>query len=168
MLVTKLEKAKLMSEASSLTANQMQDLFLKISTLESENQDMQEKVQVTREGNADQIEALEKEIAIRDQHVGSLENQVIQLREIVDEKERLHMHFGEKQKLLEEQRAEIQASLAMAENTLIEARKQYDLMLEGKLVLMKHLKEISQWNDQVPFFPFSPHFIYGKFVSVGN
>ncbi|XP_058086234.1 synaptonemal complex protein ZEP1-like isoform X4 [Magnolia sinica] len=150
MLVTKLEeKVKLMSEASSLTTNQMQDLLLKISTLESENQDMQEKVQVTLEGKAEQIEALEKEIATRDEHVGSLENQVIQLHEILDEKERLHMQFEEKQKLLEEQRAEIQASLAMAENTLIEARKQYDLMLEGKqLELTKHLKEISQRNDQ--------------------
>ncbi|XP_058086217.1 synaptonemal complex protein ZEP1-like isoform X2 [Magnolia sinica] len=148
MLVTKLEeKVKLMSEASSLTTNQMQDLLLKISTLESENQDMQEKVQVTLEGKAEQIEALEKEIATRDEHVGSLENQVIQLHEILDEKERLHMQFEEKQKLLEEQRAE--ASLAMAENTLIEARKQYDLMLEGKqLELTKHLKEISQRNDQ--------------------
>lgn len=40
--------------------------------------------------------------------------------------------------------------LTNAESKLTEARKQYDKMLENKqLELSKHLKEISQRNDQV-------------------
>ncbi|KAJ0975027.1 hypothetical protein J5N97_016992 [Dioscorea zingiberensis] len=43
----------------------------------------------------------------------------------------------------------IQASLAASESKLAEASKQYDSMLEGKqLELSKHLKELSQRNDQ--------------------
>lgn len=48
---------------------------------------------------------------------------------------------------------QIQALLAATECKLAEARKQYDLMLEGKqLELSKHLKELSQRNDQVLVF----------------
>lgn len=40
-----------------------------------------------------------------------------------------------------------------AECKLAEAKKQYDMMLEGKqLELSKHLKELSQRNDQVLIF----------------
>lgn len=43
-----------------------------------------------------------------------------------------------------------QAQLTAAESRLSEAKKQYDLMLESKqLELSRHLKEISQRNDQV-------------------
>ena len=42
--------------------------------------------------------------------------------------------------------------LTAAESKLVEARKQYDMMLESKqLELSRHLKEISQRNDQVSF-----------------
>lgn len=42
------------------------------------------------------------------------------------------------------------ASLADTESKLQEAKKEYDHMLESKhLELSKHLKEISQRNDQV-------------------
>ena len=45
---------------------------------------------------------------------------------------------------------QIQESLVLAESRLSEARKQYDLMFESKQAeLSKHLKEISQRNDQV-------------------
>ncbi|RRT75522.1 hypothetical protein B296_00000541 [Ensete ventricosum] len=47
---------------------------------------------------------------------------------------------------------QVQALLAAAEAKLKEAKIQYDLMLEGKqLELSKHLKELSQKNDQVCF-----------------
>lgn len=43
-----------------------------------------------------------------------------------------------------------QAQLTAAESRLSEAKKQYDLMLESKqLELSRHLKDISQRNDQV-------------------
>jgi len=45
------------------------------------------------------------------------------------------------------------AMLADTEGKLAEARKQYDLMVESKqLELSRHLKELSQKNDQVPSF----------------
>jgi hypothetical protein len=45
---------------------------------------------------------------------------------------------------------QVEASLAATECQLIEAKKQYDLMLEGKQVeLSKHLIELSLKNDQV-------------------
>lgn len=43
-----------------------------------------------------------------------------------------------------------QVLLTAAENRLVEARKQYDVMLESKqLELSRHLKDLSQRNDQV-------------------
>lgn len=43
-----------------------------------------------------------------------------------------------------------QALLDAAESKITETKKQYDLMLETKqLELSRHLKEISQRNDQV-------------------
>lgn len=48
---------------------------------------------------------------------------------------------------------QIQALLAAHESKLAEAKKQYDLMLESKQSeLSRHLKEISQRNDQVISF----------------
>lgn len=44
--------------------------------------------------------------------------------------------------------------LTAAESRLTEAKKQYDLMLESKqLELSRHLKDLSQRNDQVLFCP---------------
>lgn len=52
-----------------------------------------------------------------------------------------------------------QALLAAAESKLVEDKKQYDLMLESKqLELSRHLKDISQRNDQVLFLVI---FLYG-------
>ena len=43
-----------------------------------------------------------------------------------------------------------QVLLTAAENRLVEARKQYDIMLESKqLELSRHLKDLSLRNDQV-------------------
>jgi len=50
---------------------------------------------------------------------------------------------------LEDQKLQVEASLAATECQLNEAKKQYDLMLEGKQIeLSKHLKELSLKNDQ--------------------
>ncbi|KAI3861421.1 hypothetical protein MKW98_000373 [Papaver atlanticum] len=57
---------------------------------------------------------------------------------------------AEKWKKFELHNSKIQESLAAVESAPVETKKQYDLMLESKqLELRKHLKEISQMNDQV-------------------
>ncbi|XP_038983275.1 synaptonemal complex protein ZEP1-like isoform X2 [Phoenix dactylifera] len=143
------EKVKDLSKACSLTETQMQDLLKKISELELEKQDLQDKVQSVIQERSKDTEALQNEIVKRDQHVDSLENQINHLRCVLDEKEQLHISSLEREKQLEEQKSEIQALQAATECKLAEARKQYDLMLEGKqLELSKHLKELSQRNDQ--------------------
>ncbi|KAL0326231.1 UNVERIFIED_CONTAM: Synaptonemal complex protein ZEP1 [Sesamum radiatum] len=59
------------------------------------------------------------------------------------------MELKTREKQLEDQKAEIMASMAETESKLEEAKKQHDHMLESKhLELSKHLKEISQKNDQ--------------------
>ncbi|KAI3996622.1 hypothetical protein MKX01_009454 [Papaver californicum] len=150
MLLTAMEKKiKQLSEESEASESKMRDLLQKISALESENQDIEGKLQAKLQSKTEEIEVLQKEIVEHEQHVASLETQVSELRGSLKEKEQLHQQYIEKEKLLEDQKAEIQASLAAARNTLAETKKQYDLMLESKqLELSKHLKEISQRNDQ--------------------
>lgn len=56
---------------------------------------------------------------------------------------------------------QIQASLLAAESNLAEAKKQHDQMLESKqLELSRHLKELSQKNDQVNLKIFYLVFLY--------
>ncbi|KAF6148740.1 hypothetical protein GIB67_019348 [Kingdonia uniflora] len=150
MLVSTLEeKSRHLSEVSSISKTKMQELLLKVSTLESENLDTQDKMQVKLQGKSEEVEALQKEIVRHGEHINLLEKQVSQLHESLEEKEQLHMQFTEREKQLEQQRIEVQTSLAAAETTLMETKKQYDLMLESKqLELTKHIKEISQRNDQ--------------------
>lgn len=80
---------------------------MKIRRLESDNQDMQEKMQLTLQGKEEAKEAFQKEIEVRNQHVESLQNQVNQLEGTLEEKEHLHLQFKERVKQLEEQRAEV-------------------------------------------------------------
>ncbi|XP_072989861.1 synaptonemal complex protein ZEP1-like isoform X2 [Typha latifolia] len=143
------EEIRKLCEASSLTEKQMQDMLQKISKLESEKQDLLDKVQLVLQEQAQETEALQSEITKRNQQVDALENHVSQLQGVLDEKEHLHKSIGEREKQLEEQNLQIQVSLTAAESRLTEAKKQYDLMLEGKqLELSRHLKELSQRNDQ--------------------
>ncbi|KAK1263435.1 Synaptonemal complex protein 1 [Acorus gramineus] len=132
ILVTKLEdKNNKLSESAILTHNEMKDQLLKISNLESESQAVQDKMKSELQNKSDEIEMLQNEITKRDQCVSMLENEVTDLRSVLNEKE------------------QIQASLAAAECKISEATKQFDLIMEGKqLELTKHLKEISQKNDQ--------------------
>ncbi|XP_026402294.1 synaptonemal complex protein 1-like isoform X2 [Papaver somniferum] len=150
MLLTNMEeRIKQLSEESELAENKMRELSQNISTLESESRYIQDKLQVKLQGKSEETEGLQKVIVEHEEHVASLENQVSELRVNLEEKEQLHQHYIEKEKLLEDKKKEIQASLAAAESTLAETKKQYDVMLESKqLELSKHLKEISQRNDQ--------------------
>uniref|UniRef100_A0A1D1XL76 Synaptonemal complex protein 1 n=1 Tax=Anthurium amnicola TaxID=1678845 RepID=A0A1D1XL76_9ARAE len=150
LLVTQLEeKNSHLSKAQSLADSQLKDFLMKASKLESENQDIKNKMQLMLLEKSEQINNLQNEIAKHKQHIVSLEDQSSEFRRVLDEKDQHNLQFCEREKLLEEQKSEIQASLALAESRLTEARKQYDLMLETKqLELSKHLKEISQRNDQ--------------------
>ncbi|KAA8538084.1 hypothetical protein F0562_027692 [Nyssa sinensis] len=150
LLITKLEeKISALSESSILSENKLQDLLLKISALESENKDSKEKLEAEIQKKAEEIDILQKEIGKNEQHVDLQEKQVTQLHSILEEKEQLILQYKDREGQLEDQKAEIQVSLANAEIKLAEAKKQYDLMLESKqLELSRHLKEISQKNDQ--------------------
>ncbi|MBA0691862.1 hypothetical protein Goari_009465 [Gossypium aridum] len=149
-LVSKLEeKIDTLSESSRSSENKMQDLLLKISALEMENKDNTEKMQAEIRGKKEEIDILEKEREKYEAQVNSLEKHVGQLQVMVEEKEQLILQYKEREKKLEVQISENQAILATAESKLVEARKQYDVMLESKQIeLSRHLKEISQRNDQ--------------------
>ncbi|KAK1287748.1 Synaptonemal complex protein 2 [Acorus calamus] len=150
ILVTKLEdKNNKLSESVILNHNEMKDQLLKISNLESESQAIQDKMKSELQNKSDEIEMLQHEITTRDQRVSMLENEVTDLRSVLNEKEQVTLQMRDKEKQLEEQNMEIQASLATAECKISEATKQFNLIMEGKqLELTKHLKEISQKNDQ--------------------
>uniref|UniRef100_A0A0D9ZLJ1 Uncharacterized protein n=1 Tax=Oryza glumipatula TaxID=40148 RepID=A0A0D9ZLJ1_9ORYZ len=136
-------------EDSRSAENHKQELLQKILKLESDNQEFLGRVQSVLNEKSNDTESLQGEIAKRDQQVETLENQVNQLCSIIDEKEQLHTCAVEREKNLEEQKLQVQASLAATESQLTEAKKQYDIMLEGKKIeLSKHLKELSLKNDQ--------------------
>ncbi|KAG0499595.1 hypothetical protein HPP92_004286 [Vanilla planifolia] len=149
-LVTELEdRVKHLSEASNHAENQVKELLVKNSMLDSENHNLQCKMQLVLQEKTEEKEALSNEIEKHKKHADSLANQISELRCILDEKEKLVISFTFREQQLEEQKSEIQASLTAAECKLTEAKKQYDMMFEGKqLELSKHLKELSQKNDQ--------------------
>ncbi|KAL3514142.1 hypothetical protein ACH5RR_026859 [Cinchona calisaya] len=150
MLIDKLqEEIGTLSEKSRSSDKEMQDVMLKISELETENKGYIEKLQADITKKQDDIDLWKKEMENRDQHIDSLEKQVIQLKDTQEEKDRLVIELKEKEKKLEDQKAKIEESLTNAEAKLSEAKKQYDQMSESKqLELSRHLKEISQKNDQ--------------------
>ncbi|XVF36717.1 hypothetical protein REPUB_Repub19eG0082100 [Reevesia pubescens] len=149
-LVSELEeKISTLSESSRSSENKMQDLLLKISALEIENKDNTEKMQAEIQGKTEEIDNLEKKCEKHEVQVDSLEKQVGQLQAMLEENEQLILQYKEREKKLEDQISENLAMLTAAESKLVEARKQYDVMLESKqLELSRHLKEISQRNDQ--------------------
>ncbi|WOL19922.1 synaptonemal complex protein ZEP1-like isoform X1 [Canna indica] len=143
------EKIKDLSESHAISKAQMTVLSDKVTSLEMENHDLQDKLQLVTLEGAKEAEALKNEISKRDQTVDFLENNLSEIRRDLNEKEQLLTCSMEREKQLEEQRSEVQASLVAAETKITEAKKQYDLMLEGKqLELSKHMKELSLKNDQ--------------------
>ncbi|KAK8930866.1 Synaptonemal complex protein 2 [Platanthera zijinensis] len=149
-MATELEgKVVHLSEVSIVAENKMQDLLHTISKLELENEDIRCRMQLELKEKFEETEALRDEIKKYDKHANSLGNQIEELRGSLDEKEKFITNFEDRAKQLEEQKSEVQTSLIAAECKLTEAKKQYDMMLEGKqLELSKHLKELSQKNDQ--------------------
>ncbi|XP_038717049.1 synaptonemal complex protein 1-like isoform X2 [Tripterygium wilfordii] len=149
-LVSKLEGTiAALSESSRSSEIKMQDLLLKISVLEMENEDNTEKLQAEMQKKIEEVDGQQKEIEKHKYYVDSLEKQVGQLDNILEEKEHLISQYKDREKKMEDQIAENHVSLAAVESKLAEAKKQYDLMLESKQSeLSRHLKDISQRNDQ--------------------
>ncbi|XP_044478379.1 synaptonemal complex protein 2-like isoform X2 [Mangifera indica] len=149
-LVSKMEKEiNTLSESSRSSENKMQDLLMKISSIESENNCYTDELQAEIQKKEVEIVNLQQESKKRDLHVDSLEKQVGQLQNMLEEKEQLLLQYRDGEKKLKDQITENLDLLTAADSKLAEAKKQYDLMLESKqLELSRHLKEISQRNDQ--------------------
>ncbi|KAF7829938.1 synaptonemal complex protein 2 [Senna tora] len=149
-LISKLEeKVEILSDSSRSSENQMQGLLLKLSELETESKENTERLQEEILKKSEEIDSLKKEVIKREQHEDFLEKQVTQIHNVLEEKEQLILQYKEQEKKLEDQITENHSSLTAAECKLLEAKKQYDLMVENKQSeLSRHLKEISQRNDQ--------------------
>ncbi|KAJ0714287.1 hypothetical protein HanPI659440_Chr13g0487811 [Helianthus annuus] len=149
-VITTLEdQIRSLSEASRLSEIQMQDFQLKHSESETENKENIRNLESEIHRTKEETDTLKKEILQHEQHVDSLEKQLNELHTLLQEKERAVLESNEREKLLEDQKAEAQKLFIEAEGNLKEAKKQYDDMLRSKqLELSKHLKEISQKNDQ--------------------
>ncbi|KAE8056901.1 hypothetical protein FH972_013633 [Carpinus fangiana] len=150
MLVSELEeKIDTLSESSRSSENKMQDLLLKFSELEMENKDNSEKLQSEIQKKVEEMDILQKESEQSKQHVDLLEKQVNQLHDLLEKKDQFILQCEEREKKLEDHVKENQVLLTAAESKLADAKKQYDQMLESKqLELSRHLKELSQRNDQ--------------------
>ncbi|KAI3687743.1 hypothetical protein L1987_81445 [Smallanthus sonchifolius] len=149
-LITTLEdKIRSLSEVSRLSEMQMQDLQLKHSESETENKENIRNLESEIHRMKEETDTLKNEILQHEQHVDSLEKQLNELHNLLQEKEQVVLEFNEREKLLEDQKAEAQKLFVEAEGNVAESKKQYDEMLRSKqLELSKHLKEISQKNDQ--------------------
>ncbi|KAF3327782.1 synaptonemal complex protein 2-like protein [Carex littledalei] len=126
-----------------------QQLLQKISDLELDTNENQDKIRSVLEEKAKEIESFTSEVKKRDQKLEELESEMGQLKVSLDEEKQLHLASVESKKQLEEKILKIQASLTTTEAELTEAKRQYDMMLEVKqLELSKHLKDLCQKNDQ--------------------
>ncbi|CAF2205869.1 unnamed protein product [Brassica napus] len=143
------EELEALSENLRASENKTQELLLKLSTSETESKENYEKLQADAERKAEEIEILQKESDSNQLRLDSLSKEVNQLQSIIEEKELLINQCKDNEKKLDEKTTEDKELLAAAETKLLEAKKQYDLMLENKqMELSRHLKELSQRNDQ--------------------
>ncbi|CAI0407496.1 unnamed protein product [Linum tenue] len=149
-LVSQLEeKIGVLTEISRSSENEMKELLLKMPKLEEEYRGNTEQLQGELQKKVEEYESLQKETQKHDQEIDSLAKKVGQIQNIVQEKEELLLQVKEREKNLEDQINENQASLTAAESRLAEVKTQYEMMLESKqLELSRHLNEISHRNDQ--------------------
>ncbi|KAL3638788.1 hypothetical protein CASFOL_016695 [Castilleja foliolosa] len=149
-LIVKLEdNLKISSENSRLSDKNMQDLLLKYSELENNSNGLMDGLKADILKKQDEIDLLQKDVEKSAEEIDSVEKRVSELEIALEEKEQLVMELKTREKQLDDQKAEITASLADTERKLEEAKKQYNHILENKhSELSKHLKEISQRNDQ--------------------
>ncbi|CAN7065482.1 unnamed protein product [Brassica oleracea var. botrytis] len=143
------EELEALSENLRASENKTQELLLKLSTSEAESKENYEKLQADAERKAEEIEILQKESDSNQLRLDLLSKEVNQLHSVIEEKELLINQYKENEKKLDQKTTEDKELLAAAETKLLEAKKQYDLMLENKqMELSRHLKELSQRNDQ--------------------
>ncbi|CAH2067797.1 unnamed protein product [Thlaspi arvense] len=149
-VITKLkEEIEALLENLRASENKTQELLLKLSSSEMESKENYEKLQADAQRKAEEMELLQNENESNKLRVDSLSKEVNQLQSVIEEKELLIHQCKETEKKLDQKTTEDKELLAAAETKLLEAKKQYDLMLENKqLELSRHLKELSQRNDQ--------------------
>ncbi|XP_051124039.1 synaptonemal complex protein 1-like isoform X2 [Andrographis paniculata] len=149
-LVVKLEdNLRTSTESSILSDTKRQEALQKFSELECESKRIVDELKADLMKKQGEVDLLQREIERSEENVGSLNKRIIELENSLEEKNKFIMELKTIEKQFEEQKAEIMASLADRESKLEEAKKQYDQMLESKhLELSRHLKDISQRNDQ--------------------
>ncbi|KAL0802176.1 hypothetical protein Bca101_057352 [Brassica carinata] len=143
------EEIEALLENLKASENKTQELLLKLSTSETESKENYEKLQADAQRKAEEMEILQKDNDSNQLRLDSLSKEVNQLQSVIEEKERLINQCKENEKKLDQKTTEDKELLAAAETKLLDAKKQYDLMLENKQSeLSRHLKELSQRNDQ--------------------
>ena len=84
-----------------------QDLLLKFLTLESESKVSTEKLQEEMQKKVEEQDILQREMDKHEQHVDWLEKQVSLLQTTIEEKEQLILRYKDREKELEDQKAEV-------------------------------------------------------------
>ncbi|KAJ0256599.1 hypothetical protein HA466_0095340 [Hirschfeldia incana] len=136
-------------EALQASENKTEELMLKLSSSEFESKENYEKLHADAQRKAEEMEILQRESQSNQLRVDSLSEEVNQLKSVIEEKELCIQQCKENEKKLDQKATEDKELLAAAETKLVEAKKQYTLMLENKqLELSKQVKELSQRNDQ--------------------
>ncbi|XP_010459976.1 PREDICTED: synaptonemal complex protein 1-like [Camelina sativa] len=143
------EEIETLLESVKTSEDKKQKLSLKLSSLEMENKEKYEKLQADAQRKVEELEALQKESESHQLQADLLAKEVNELHTVIEEKGRLIHQCNENEKKLNQQIIKDKELLVTAETKLVEAKKQYDMMLESKqLELSRHLKELSQRNDQ--------------------
>ncbi|KAH6832849.1 hypothetical protein C2S53_014360 [Perilla frutescens var. hirtella] len=150
-LILKLEDSiRSSSENSRLSEEKMQDLLLKFSELEVNSKGLIDGLKTEILKKQEETDLLQKEVEKREENVHLLDERVKELENALEEKDQVVEELKAREKQIDNQKAEVMASLTDTESKLQEAKREYDHMLESKhLELSKHLKEISQRNDQI-------------------
>uniref|UniRef100_A0A7N1A1F1 Synaptonemal complex protein 1 n=1 Tax=Kalanchoe fedtschenkoi TaxID=63787 RepID=A0A7N1A1F1_KALFE len=149
-LVAKLEEnISILSSNALLSEKKVQELMQSLSALELESKDGADKLQLEIQNKVQRIRSLQKKVDESEQQIVLMKQQVSQLHSLIEEKEQLILRHKVGEEEQDNQIQQLKASLSAAESRLAETTKQYDVMLESKqLELSRHLKEISQKNDQ--------------------
>ncbi|KAL1225789.1 Synaptonemal complex protein 1 [Cardamine amara subsp. amara] len=143
------EEIEILLENVRTSEDKKQEVSLKLSSLEMESKEKYEKLQADAQRQVEELETLQKESESHQLQGDLLAKEVNQLQTIIEEKGHLILQCNENEKKLNQQIIKDKELLATAETKLVEAKKQHDLMLESKqLELSRHLKELSQRNDQ--------------------
>ncbi|VYS46878.1 unnamed protein product [Arabidopsis thaliana] len=143
------EEIDTLLESVRTSEDKKKELSIKLSSLEIESKDKYEKLQADAQRQVGELETLQKESESHQLQADLLAKEVNQLQTIIEEKGHLILQCNENEKNINQQIIKDKELLATAETKLAEAKKQYDLMLESKqLELSRHLKELSQRNDQ--------------------